>query len=74
MGDVIMACEGSLDGGAIRVRGSYAASTGPDWSWQITVAAPGGETLEIAMENISPAGEMMPAVRAVYRREDTRPA
>ncbi len=52
---------------ALSLLGSYAAPPGPDWGWRI-VLEPGGETLQLRMDNITPDGEALPAVEATYRR------
>jgi len=58
---------GATAGGAVLVRGSYKAPSGPDWGWTIRVE-PGDDTLRIVMHNVSPNGEEALAVEATYRK------
>ena len=68
MSGKIMACVGSVDEqGSISVLGSYEAPPGPDWGWRIEVM-PESKSLQIIMHNISPEGEEVLAVRAMYER------
>ncbi|CAN5366452.1 hypothetical protein BH23ACI1_BH23ACI1_14410 [soil metagenome] len=66
-GEKVMACEGHGHDGAIDVRGSYAAPTGPDWGWRIQVE-PSADAVGVRMHNVSPEGQEYPAVEARYRR------
>jgi len=50
------------------VRGSYPAPTGPDWGWRIEIDARQTDRLRLSMFNITPDGEEMLAVQAVYSR------
>jgi len=69
MGDKIMLCRGAADaGGAISVRGAYAAPPGPDWGWRIEIHAEAADRFEMIMYNISPEGEEALAVEARYTR------
>ena len=54
--------------GAVTVKGSYAAPSGPDWGWQIAIA-PQDNQFQIIMHNITPDGEAFLAVEATYTRE-----
>ncbi len=54
------------DKGAVRVKGSYAAPSGPDWGWQITIE-PGQGSWRLVMHNVTPAGEAFLAVETVYQ-------
>ena len=68
MSGKIMACEGAVDEQArINVLGSYEPLPDPDWGWRIEVI-PKGKSLQIIMHNISPEGEEVLAVRAMYER------
>lgn len=69
MGDQVLALSGPpRDDGAISLRGSYAAPTGPDWGWRIEVMADGGRSLRIVHHNILPDGQEMLAVTSEYAR------
>lgn len=64
----VMALAGTPSGdGVLRLAGSYAAPTGPDWGWRIELS-PSPDALRMEMANISPEGEVYPAVEAVYAR------
>lgn len=66
MGDNVMACRETAEpGGAISVRGSYAAPPGPDWR---TVITPGERSLRLVMYNITSEGREDLAVEANYKR------
>ena len=65
--DKMLISTGKVDeGGAVDVRGSYPAPTGPDWGWRTRL-----ETTDtgwaMLMFNITPDGEEYPAVDARYR-------
>lgn len=67
-GDKVMAFEGgAVEGGAVLVRGTYAAPPGPDWGWTIRVE-PGDDSFRIVMHNIWPEGREELAVEAQYAR------
>ena len=69
MGDKVMACRGAAtDGGALSVRGSYAAPPGPDWGWRTTISPDDGRTLRITMYNVTPDEQEDLAVDATYTR------
>ncbi len=59
---------GALTGGLISIRGSYPAPTGPDWGWRIELDLRQGDRLQMRMVNITPDGQEMLAVQAVYTR------
>lgn len=59
--------EDDRDGG-LSLLGSYAAPTGPDWGWRIVISSGGPDELLVRMFNISPEGEVSPAVEARYAR------
>ena len=59
---------GDLQEGLITVRGSYPAPPGPDWGWRIEIDARQSDVLHLLMYNITPDGEEMLAVQAVYSR------
>ncbi len=66
-GDTVLACTGTAgDDGVVAVEGTYAAPTGPDWGWRIAIEPVGRESLRIVMHNVSPEGEVWPAVEAVF--------
>jgi hypothetical protein len=53
---------------AVIGRGSYPAPTGPDWGWKVGVFAEGKDRFVMRMWNITPDGQEMLAVEAVYGR------
>lgn len=59
---------GPQTGGLIIVRGNYPAPTGPDWGWRIELDLRLAGQLQMRMVNITPDGEEMLAVQAVYSR------
>jgi hypothetical protein len=59
---------GNLQDGMVVVRGSYPAPTGPDWGWRIELDLRQGDRLQMRMVNITPDGQEMLAVQAVYTR------
>jgi GrpB-like predicted nucleotidyltransferase (UPF0157 family) len=67
MDNSFMACQGNLDGsGSLSVKGSYAAPTGPDWGWRITIGPGDQNRMVLRMFNILPNGIEVLAVEAVY--------
>ena len=67
MGDKYMLCQGRLDlQGGLSVQGSYAAPSGPDWSWRIIFEPGEGDMLRLVMVNIDPGGREMLAVEGKY--------
>jgi hypothetical protein len=64
----VMVLEGPPPGGAtLSVGGSYPAPPGPDWGWRIEIArTPRG--IALAMFNVTPDGQEMPAVEAAWAR------
>jgi len=69
MGDLYLVLTGALDAaGRASLKGSYAATSGPDWGWQIAVAALPDGRLQIVMHNVTPDGEAQLAVEATYAR------
>jgi hypothetical protein len=70
MKDDFMICEGTIKtDGFVSVKGSYAAPPGPDWGWQITIEPQVNKgAFRFVMDNISPEGEEMLAVEAIYKR------
>lgn len=67
--DGIMPMSGaSADDGAIWVKGSYAAPPGPDWGWRLALHPDSADQFRLIMHNISPDGEEMLAVEAVFER------
>jgi hypothetical protein len=71
MSDKVMTCEGpASDAGSLDVRGSYAAPPGPDWGWRTVIETGEEDSLQMLMYNVTPDGQEVPAVDAVYRRAD----
>ena len=68
MSQSIMHCEGVIDDCAFNVRGGYAAPSGPDWGWRITLTILAEHLINIVMHNISPEGKEDLAVRAEFAR------
>lgn len=61
--------EGSIEeSGMINVVGSYAAETGPDWGWRITLELDDKDALLLTMYNATPDGEELWAVKGEYER------
>jgi hypothetical protein len=68
MGDKLMICQGRVEtNGAVVVRGSYAVEAGPDWGWRIAIE-PAGETLRVAMYNVTPDGDELLGYETLYAR------
>ena len=63
---------GNLQDGMVVVRGSYPAPTGPDWGWRIELDLRLAGQLQMRMVNITPDGQEMLAVQAVYSRSSIR--
>lgn len=59
---------GEIKEDVITVRGSYPAPTGPDWGWRIELDLHHADRLQMRMYNITPDGQEMLAVQAVYSR------
>lgn len=69
MGKQMMLCHGEVTAnGGVSVRGSYAAPPDPDWGWRIDVEPEENGRFRLLMYNITPHGEEMLAVTAVYTR------
>lgn len=69
MGDQFMVCQGPVDDkGLISLRGSYSAPPGPDWGWRMVVDTSAFAELRLKMFNITPEGQEMLAVEAIYKR------
>jgi len=69
MREEFMVCKGNAsEDGSVSVQGSYPAPPGPDWGWQITIEPKGSDAFRLLMHNITPEGEKMLAVEAVYSR------
>ncbi len=54
---------------SITALGSYPAPTGPDWGWRVSVTAESRDRFVMRMWNITPDGQEMQAVEAVYARQ-----
>lgn len=55
------------DDGVIRLTGSYAAPTGPDWGWQVHIAT-GTDGWSITMHNVVPGEAAYQAVETAFDR------
>ena len=67
----VMAFAGTADAdGAIDVRGTYSAGTGPDWGWRVRLHGAGPDPLRVTMINIHPDGQEDLAVEAEYARAE----
>jgi hypothetical protein len=70
MQDTMMQCTGQAQiGDAMSVIGYYAAPPDPDWGWRIALQPDSADQFRLIMYNISPDGEEMLAVEAVFSRE-----
>lgn len=64
----VLSLRGEIDeAGALWGYGSYPAPEGPDWGWNISVAATGGGLL-VAMFNVPPGMDPIPAVEIRLER------
>jgi hypothetical protein len=54
--------------GSVRMRGSYAAPSGPDWGWRIDLLIVKANSFQFMMYNLPPDGEETLAVEAVFKR------
>ncbi len=52
----------------VTAKGTYAAPSGPDWGWRITIRAESTNEMWILMHNIPPQSEELLAVEASYSR------
>jgi hypothetical protein len=67
--DGIMHMKGAVEAsGELWVKGSYAAPPGPDWGWRLALHPDAADQFRLIMHNISPDGEEMLAVEAVFTR------
>ncbi|WP_420645319.1 DUF1579 family protein [Candidatus Leptofilum sp.] len=70
MQHAMMHCTGEIQSdGGITVLGSYAAPPGPDWGWRLTIQPLSDAQFKFIMHNITPEGEAMLAVEAIYSRQ-----
>ena len=70
MQDKMMTCTGTAAANApLSVLGYYAAPPGPDWGWRLTVQPENNDQFRFLMYNITPEGEEMLAVEAIFSRE-----
>lgn len=70
MQDKMMQCAGTVQpDGTVSVIGHYTAPPGPDWGWRITLQPDSNEQFRLIMHNITPDGEEMLAVEAVFSPE-----
>lgn len=68
-GRALMQFSGAVGGdGVLRLDGSYAAPTGPDWGWQIHLHPGEGWGGRITMHNIVPGHEAYEVVELVLER------
>jgi len=69
-GDKLMLCEGSLSTeGAVSVKGSYPAPSGPDWGWRIVIEPQANDAWRMVMYNITSEGQEQLAVEASFTRQ-----
>ena len=72
MRGAVMFLKGAIDGaGRLSADGAYAAPPGPDWGWRISLEPAGTDAFILRMFNITPEGEVFPAVEARYARRQT---
>ena len=65
-----MQCTGKTEtNGAVSVLGYYAAPPDPDWGWRITLQPDSANRFRLIMYNITPDGEEILAVEAVFTPE-----
>ncbi|MAU00465.1 MAG: hypothetical protein CL608_25260 [Anaerolineaceae bacterium] len=70
MQDTMMHCTGKAQtDDAVSVIGYYAAPPDPDWGWRIALQPDSANQFRLIMYNITPDGEEMLAVEAVFSRE-----
>jgi hypothetical protein len=68
--DQYMLCTGTAGAqGSISLQGTYAASPGPDWGWQIEITPQDDNLFDLVMRNVSPQGKADLAVEARYVRQ-----
>lgn len=69
--DGIMQMNGAAEAsGVLWVKGSYPAPPGPDWGWRLALHPDAADQFRLIMHNISPDGEEMRAVEAVFTRAE----
>ncbi|MBK8902663.1 MAG: DUF1579 family protein [Anaerolineaceae bacterium] len=67
--DGIMQMKGAAEeSGELWVKGAYSAPPGPDWGWRLALHPDATDQFRLIMHNISPDGEEMLAVEAVFSR------
>jgi len=67
--DQMMYCQGKRnEDGSLSVAGSYAAPSGPDWGWWISLHALKDNLFKIVMHNVPPDGEAVLAVEILLER------
>jgi hypothetical protein len=67
MSPTFMICRGAVtSSGAVNLRGSYAAGSGPDWGWRTVIEPTGRRSFRMLMYNIAPASDEVLAVDARY--------
>jgi hypothetical protein len=68
-GRALMQFSGTVGGdGVLRLNGSYAAPTGPDWGWQIHIHPGEGKGGRITMHNVVPGEDPYQVVELVLER------
>jgi hypothetical protein len=73
MQDKMMQCSGKAQtDGAVSVLGYYAAPPDPDWGWRIVLQLDSADQFRLIMYNISPDGEEILAVEAVFSRDGSK--
>lgn len=65
----LMQLTGAHGAESVEVKASYEAPTGPPWGWIIRLHITPEDVLHLGMDNVTPDGEVAPAVRAEYRRQ-----
>lgn len=69
MSDRFMLCRyQATDDASVSVLGTYAAPSGPDWSWRITLVSERADEFQLLMDNITPDGAEMRAVEIDFHR------
>jgi hypothetical protein len=70
MGNQWMVCQGTAaPEGPIRLEGSYAAPTGPDWGWRTVIERLSDEAMRLTMYNVTPDGQELLAVELAFERQ-----
>ena len=70
MRDKFMSCDGKYDGDSILMKGFYKVPNHPDWGWRTDIIFSDENSFNISMYNVSPEGEELLAVEAIYKRKE----